>query len=176
MLELRGPRAGDEASFRAAHRAFEEEDLGFTFCWGLDEAPSFAEYIAKLDRWSCGKDVASHWVPSTFLIAVVDGEVVGRVSLRHRLTESLLKVGGHIGYGVVPAHRRRGYATEMVRQTLPYCAALGIDRALITCDDDNTASIKVIERNGGVLENITNDPDLPVQKRRYWIDVRGALS
>ena len=149
MLELRPPHLEDEPSFRAAHEEFEREDGDFQFASGLNEASSYGEYIAKLARWSCGRDVPKQYVPGTFLIGVVDGVVVGRVSLRHRLSESLLKVGGHIGFGVIPSRRRKGYCTEMVRQTLPLCAPLGIERALITCDVDNTGSIKVIERNGG---------------------------
>jgi predicted acetyltransferase len=108
-------------------------------------------------------------VPGTFLVGVVGDTIVGRLSLRHWLNDKLAAVGGHIGYGVRPSQRRRGYATEMLRRSLPLCAALGIERALVTCDVDNVGSRKVIERCGGELENITDNPEYAVQKRRYWI-------
>jgi predicted acetyltransferase len=76
--------------------------------------------------------------------------------------------GGHIGYGVRPVHRRRGYATEMLRQALVIARAEGVDRILVTCDDDNTASSVIIERTGGVLDDIRRSPD-GAQKRRYWL-------
>jgi GNAT superfamily N-acetyltransferase len=73
-----------------------------------------------------------------------------RIAVRHRLTPSLREVGGHIGYDVRPSARRRGHATAMLRAALPVAHALGIERALVTCDVDNVGSGKVIESNGGV--------------------------
>jgi predicted acetyltransferase len=104
------------------------------------------------------------WVPSTLLWIVDDAdEVVGRVSIRHRLTEQLLQVGGHIGYAVIPSARRRGHATAALAQSLRLAADLGIDPALVTCDDTNVASRRVIEKNGGVLEDVRE------HKMRFWV-------
>ena len=102
----------------------------------------------------------------------MDGVVIGRVSIRFRLNEFLSRIGGHIGYGVRRSRRRRGYATEMLRQALPICAGNGIKQALVTCDVDNPGSIKVIERCGGIFESLTCEPDLKIQKRRYWLKTR----
>lgn len=103
------------------------------------------------------------WVPSTELWWIDRDEFLGRVGIRHRLTPALLEVGGHIGYDVRPSARRRGHATEMLRQALEVARGLGIDRALVTCDVDNIGSKTVIERNGGVLE------DEREGKLRYWV-------
>jgi predicted acetyltransferase len=103
------------------------------------------------------------WVTGTYLWMVVDDVVVGRLSLRHELTPWLLEVGGHIGYAVRPSVRRRGYATAALAQLLPVAARLGIDPALVTCDEDNVGSRAVIEANGGVLEDERNG------KLRFWV-------
>jgi len=96
--------------------------------------------------------------------------IVGRAAIRHELNDFLLRVGGHIGYAVVPEFRRRGYATTILRRSLEIARQrLGISPVLVTCDDDNVGSIRTIEKNGGVLENIVTGPDLEKPKRRYWI-------
>jgi len=101
-------------------------------------------------------------VPSTTLWWTDGAEYLGRLSIRHRLTERLLEIGGHIGYEVRPTARRRGHATAMLAAALPTARSLGIDPALITCDTDNIGSRKVIEANGGVLEDERNG------KLRFW--------
>lgn len=171
-LMLRPLRVEDESSFRRAVEAFGGEQPPWPFAFDYDPAGDFAAYVAKLENWSRGLELQDGFVPNSYLAGVVDGEIVGRLSLRHRLNDFLATVGGHIGYGVVPAHRGRGHATTMLRLALPLCAALGIERALLTCDVDNAASRRVIEKCGGVLEGITHDPSLDVQKRRYWIATR----
>lgn len=168
-LILRSLRADDEASFLEALGEFRMEQPPWDFALGFDEARVFSAYLRQLDAGARGEDVPVGFVPASFYVGVVGDTVVGRVSLRHELNAFLAKVGGHIGYGVRPSQRGRGYATEMLRQTIPLCAARGISRALITCDVDNTASQRVIERCGGVLESVTADPELAVQKRRYWL-------
>lgn len=95
---------------------------------------------------------------------LVDGdEYLGRISCRHVLTEWLAEFGGHVGYEVRPSARRQGHATTMLRAVLPYVHALGIDPALLTCDDTNIASRKVIEAAGGELE------DQRGPKLRFWV-------
>ena len=102
-------------------------------------------------------------VPSTTLWWVDGTEYLGRISIRHRLTPTLLEWGGHIGYDVRPSARRRGHATAMLAAARPVAARLGIDPALVTCDPDNAGSRKVIEANGGVLE------DQRGGELRFWV-------
>ncbi len=99
------------------------------------------------------------YVPGTFLIADVDGALVGRVSVGRELNKFLANERGHIGYSVRPRYRRRGYATEILRQSLIVARAEAVDRLLVTCDDDNTASATIIERVGGVLEDVRDGSD-----------------
>ena len=94
--------------------------------------------------------------------------MVGAVGIRHYLNESLLQSGGHIGDGVRPSERRKGYATEIIRLALLECQKLGIDKVLMTCDKDNIGSAKSIINNGGVLENEFLNFD-GVIGQRYWV-------
>jgi len=131
---------------------------------------SFRRYLEVLAEQERGENLPANHVPSTFLFAFAGTSIVGRVAIRHSLNPDLERVGGHIGYVVVPEHRRRGYATEILRQSLRIARQkLGLTRVLVTCDDDNVGSIKTIENNGGVLENIVSGPGGDSPMRRYWI-------
>lgn len=141
---------------------------GHDFALFFDEEPSYAAWLARIERQTRGIVPQSHLVRSDYLLAEVDGQVVGRVSIRHVLNRRLHHQGGNIGYLVRPAFRRRGHATEMFRQGLARLAGLGVDPALVTCDDDNHASAVIIERAGGTLENVVRT-DLGVALRRYWV-------
>jgi predicted acetyltransferase len=124
----------------------------------------FASYVARLRADALEESPRpAGFVPGTTLWWVNDQEYLGRITIRHRLTEALRDVGGHIGYDVRPSARRRGHATAMLAAALPVARGLGIDRALLTCDHDNMASRRVIEANGGVLE------DKHGGTLRYWV-------
>lgn len=173
-LELRLLQNCDEESFKSAVAEFANEVPQWNFAFDFDPDADFPAYVTKVNNWSRGIDVPDSFVPNSFLVGIVGDRVVGRLSLRHSLNEFLRSYGGHIGYGVIPSQRGKGYATQMLRLALPICADLGIERALVSCDIDNIASQKVIERNGGMFDRITNLPELDIQKRLYWIYPNGT--
>lgn len=170
-LRLRPLRPDDEAEAVRAHEELAPDGFGFLVGWqpGQPGRP-WADLLEQYAAERRGTDLPEGRVPAAFLLAEVDGVVVGRSSIRFELDEWLAAYGGHVGYGVRPAHRRRGLATEILRQSLVVARAEGVDRVLVTCDDDNVASAATIERCGGVLEDVREEPGSSVAKRRYWID------
>ena len=165
-LRLRPLRADDETNAIAAHEELEAEGFPFLLDWRRDEP--WSAYLRKLEQLRRGLEMPPDRVPATFLVAEVGTELVGRVSIRHELNAFLTDFGGHIGFGVRPGHRRRGYAGEILRQALVVARAMGVDAVLATCDEDNIASAKVIERAGGVLDDTRAASD-GRRWRRYWI-------
>lgn len=132
----------------------DEPRVPFTLRYPCDD---FAALVARLDSESAGEIPEGRsqddWVPhSCFWLVDHSGAIVATSNLRHRLTAGLREIGGHIGFGVPPSSRRRGYAKEVLHRTLPEARALGHERVLLTCDPTNAGSAKAIEANGGVLE------------------------
>ena len=166
-LRLRPPGPGDEAAFRAACRELAEE--GFTFGLGLEPGMAWDTYLKTLDEQRAGVNLPADRVPAAFLVADAAGEIVGRASIRFELNDFLAREGGHIGYCVLSGHRRRGYATGILRRSLVIARAHGVGRALLICDDDNAGSRAVIEACGGQLESVVQITAAAPPIRRYWI-------
>ena len=158
-LVLRPFRLDDETEARAAHAELAHDHFDFLLEQRADGGPeeSWAEYVERLEDQRHGRRLDPGFVPASFLAAEVGGMLVGRVSVRHELNDFLSTWGGHVGYGVRPAYRRRGHATAILRGSLGILAALGVEEALVTCDLDNAASEATIRACGGFP-----DPELPL--------------
>ena len=167
-MRLRPLGVSDEQQALEAHEELAQD--GFEFLFEREQAAAWPVYCGRLESQRLGVGLPEGRVPATFLVAEAEGQIVGRVSIRHELNAYLEAVGGHIGYGVRPGFRRRGYATAIMRQSLAVASSIGLDRVLVTCDDDNLGSAKVIENCGGVLENLAAGRDGSVPKRRYWVE------
>ena len=132
----------------------------------------YPAYVAERRRFERGEGLAEGFSPATDYFLERDGQVfVGSLSLRHVLVPRLQVEGGHIGYAVRPSERRKGYATRMLALALEKARQLGLERVLVTCDTDNVPSARVIEKNGGVLENYARSPYTGKQISRYWIQL-----
>ena len=128
----------------------------------------FDYYLENLEL----KEPKNGYIPNSvfFLLDVDRSTLLGAVDIRHYLNEYLLQYAGHIGTGIRPSERRKGYATEMIRLSLYECRRLGIANVLMVCDKANIASKKSIINNGGILENEFVDEDGKVQQR-FWINL-----
>lgn len=138
---------------------------GYTFTReGLEDPDEFRRLVRvrRADELPETPRPAGH-VPCTFLWVVEGDEYLGSISLRHELTPFLLEQGGHVGYSIRPSARRQGHASTALRQVLELAAEMGLERVLITCDEDNIASRATIEGVGGVYE------DSRAGKRRHWV-------
>jgi predicted acetyltransferase len=129
----------------------------------------FAGFVARL--LAREHSAKPGFVTDSVYWAIRDGEMVGRISLRHELNERLRRMGGHAGFIVRPSARRQGVATQMLRQLLATERARAIGRLLVTCDEGNVASERTIRNNGGVLEDVIEiEPGKP-RKMRFWISL-----
>lgn len=133
---------------------------------------NFDEYIYEFNQEINGP-IREGFVRNTtyFAYQASTDKIIGAVNIRHTLNEELLKAGGHIGDGVRPSERRKGYATEMICLALNKCRELEINRVMMSCDKDNIGSAKSIIKNGGKLEREFMNEE-GVMEQIYWIDLR----
>lgn len=171
MTELVRPDVRFRASWTEAVREF-ADDGSFMHGSGMwefgDQPPPLDEVVAHLLTMDQpGVRLPADRVPCTYFWITDGDHFVGYLALRHSLTAWLLAEGGHIGYSVRPSRRRQGHATRALLASLDHARALGLDRVLLTADEDNRPSQVVIEGGGGVYEDTRN------RKRRYWIPLEG---
>jgi len=169
-LQLQAPSEDLQDSYRnlvAELDAGREKRVPFPLSFPFDD---FKALVARLRDCAMGVGLEEGFVPHSTYWLVRDGrEIVGVSNLRHRLTAYLLKEGGHIGYGIRPSARRRGYGREILKQTLKPASERGIDRVLVTCGKENLGSARIILANGGVFESEEFSAERGEVVQRYWI-------
>lgn len=140
-------------------------------CGPLREARNAEDYLRLCREHDDPATVPKHLVPATqfLFIRKSDDRLVGMIQIRRKFNDYLARFGGHIGYSVRPNERRKGYATEMLRMTLPKCRELGLDKVMITCIEDNIGSEKTILANGGVYYSTEYEPIECENIKRFWI-------
>lgn len=171
MATLVTPSLQYEKTYREARAEVHDENKTVGWHLDFDERESFDDFIARLCGYREGQNLPDGFVSESVLWLVDNGEFIGRVSIRHELTEHLLKIGGHIGYEIRPSKRRQGYGTLILQLALEEARSLGLKRVLITCDETNIGSRKIIERNGGIFEGSAPQGDGKPNKLRFWIEL-----
>lgn len=144
---------------------------------GLDRyVDDYLAWLEKLHNELNKINIEKGRVPAStfFAIRASDNKIVGMINIRHELNDNLLRKGGHIGYGVRPTERRKGYVTKILYLGIKEAKKLGLEKLLLTSDKSNIGSVKAIQKNWGVLENEFQEEDEIIQ--RYWIDVNEALN
>ncbi|MCO1594415.1 GNAT family N-acetyltransferase [Micromonospora sp. RHAY321] len=172
MPELIAPTVRLHAAWLEAHAEWgpglHEDGFGLRPSDEVRSPAGFAAWVRLLaDESDPAKPLPAGQVRCTYRWIVEGDQVLGGIALRHELDDYLVRVAGHIGYGIRPSARRRGLATWALGRMLGAARALGLDRVLVTCEVHNVASARTIEHHGGVLEDI-RDTDLGAV-RRYWI-------
>ncbi|MEG0843859.1 MAG: GNAT family N-acetyltransferase [Romboutsia sp.] len=132
----------------------------------------FRKTVKAYDDYSNGINLPEGFVAYTIFYALdMDtNDIVGQISVRHELNDYLKFRGGHIGYYVCPNQRRKRAGTEMLSEILGFCKELKSNKVLITCDETNIGSNKIIINNHGVLDTTDIDPN-GVKFNRYWINL-----
>ena len=170
MTQLRIPDVSLHRSWAEAVADYGEEFMHGSGLWSIENLDTTEEGCAAvvthlLAQGDPATELPEGIVPSNYYWITEDGEFIGYLALRHSLTQWLLDEGGHIGFSVRPSRRRQGHARRALALALTEAKELGLERVLLTCDEDNDGSRLTIEGNGGVYEDSRNG------KRRYWIAV-----
>ena len=133
----------------------------------------FDEMLDRVQEVENGKNLGEYAVSSTYWLYEDETDILlGASNLRHYLTEDGLKLWGHIGYGIRPSERRKGYATELLKMTLKEAKKYNINHVLLGAYTGNIGSWKVMEKCGGKLENIVIEDETGLPVKRYWISLK----
>ena len=162
----------DEVAFFEGMKLWSEQDLTwYTFAW--KPGMSYQEMLAILEDERLGRNLKPGRVAHAMLYGFLHGEIIGRVSIRHELNEFLIHRGGNIGYAVAEKYRGHGHATALMKEGMRYCKDLGLAEILVTCDDQNMPSWKIIEKFNARLENkVQDESDSKKIIRRYWVKLQ----
>jgi len=137
------------------------------------DGEAFESFVEHFYNEMKGVNLPEGYVPATMFWLIDNGEFIGRVQIRHELTDHLLKHGGHIGYYIRPSKRKMGYGKKILEMALLEAKKMGFGKVMLSCNDNNVGSIRIIEDNGGVLENIVESETAgQPKKRRYWITIK----
>lgn len=144
---------------------------------GYKKDTDYKEWLTIMTNEKNGINIKEGRVPSTIYFLMNNNRIIGHVSIRHNINNNFLSLyGGHIGYGIRPSKRRKGYATLLLKLALEKCNDLGIDKVMVTCREDNIASSKTIEKNHGILKEIIYVPEENCNFKIYWINVKEGLN
>lgn len=136
----------------------------------------FKEMLDRVEEVEKGENLGEYASSSTYWLYEDETDrLLGASNLRHYLTEDGLKLWGHIGYGIRPSERKKGYATELLKMTMKEAKKYNIDNVLLGAYTGNIGSWKVMEKCGGKFENIVIEDETGLPIKRYWIEIGEKL-
>jgi predicted acetyltransferase len=170
-MKLVVPSMKWESAFARFYQDFVQHDIENANYY-REGCRHFASYVTTLNEESQGVNLREGYVPcSHFWLVDEQQSILGAIRVRHNIDNDFLSLeAGHIGYDIAPSYRRKGFGKAMLKLALNEAQQLGISKALVTADEDNIASRKVIEANGGRLDNIVQGKVFDGPLARYWID------
>lgn len=141
---------------------------GYTFEQALERCLSMenSEYAERVGRCT-GK--------TFLLVRENDNKIVGTINIRWNLNEAMLQFGGHIGYGIRPTERRKGYNKINLYLGMIEAGRVGLDKVMLSCDVSNIGSDKTLKALGGKLERTEIDPSNGILTNVYWFDVKETI-
>ena len=167
-MQLIKPTKKYQKSWNEALAEFRVEGLKGFWNWSKD-IDSIDDFIQLTKDYEQGKGLPDGWVPSTTYWLIDGDQFIGHINIRHTLTDQLEKVGGHIGYAIRPSARNKGYGNKILELTLPKARELGLKKVLVTTDQSNIASQKIIKKNKGKFHDEVSGKT--EAKLRYWIEL-----
>ncbi|MDH6364122.1 putative acetyltransferase [Enterococcus sp. PF1-24] len=170
-LCLISPSLKYQAELIAFREEFGEKTNGIPGSGNLIAYPAITDWLAAVEKNRNKETLTAGLIPAEQYIAMDSNKIIGILQLRLELNDYLLDFGGHIGYAIRPTERQKGYGTQMLTLALKKAKTKQMNKILITCDDKNLASAKVIEKIGGILEDKRFLEDENIIIRRYWIDL-----
>jgi predicted acetyltransferase len=170
-MKLVRPTKKYEKQWHEAINEFKKDSRSIKIWEILGFPEDLEEIINNAQLCSQGKNLSKGWVPYDIYWLIDDNKFIGIANIRHKLNDNLLKGGGHIGYEIIPSKRKLGYGNQILRLSLEKIKKLGIKKVLVTSFDKNIASWKIIEKNGGRLENKVKIKSEKGLTRRYWINL-----
>lgn len=170
-MELVVPSLKLESAFLAFVEDFSANDIDNIESYLLGKNDYFL-YIQCLTDESNGVNLPEGYVPCSHFWLIDDNQsILGVVRIRHNINNEFLTLeAGHIGYDIAPSFRRNGYGKAMLKLALAKAKELGLNQVLLTADEENIASRKIIESNSGKFENIVMGKVFPNPLARYWVN------
>jgi len=171
-MELISPTLEKEKEFLRLVGDFEISDPDNAEYY-LAAKKSFSNYVKSLNDEAQGINLPEGYVPCNhYWLLNETGDISGIIRIRHNIDNPFLSLeGGHIGYDIAPSFRRKGYGTKILKLGLVKASLLGLKKVLVTADDDNAGSRKIIESSGGLFEQIIMGNVFPNPIARYWINL-----
>ncbi|MEI8593566.1 GNAT family N-acetyltransferase [Photobacterium sp. Hal280] len=172
-MELVVPSPEFQSAFAHFYDDFAQNDAENAEYY-LEGKTDFSKYVQRLSDEAAGINLPEGYVPcSHFWLIDSTRSILGAIRVRHNIDNDFLALeAGHIGYDIAPSHRGKGNGKFMLKLVLSKAADLGIERALLTADEDNFASRGVIEANGGEFEKIVMGKVFPNPLARYWVNCK----